>query len=91
METAVAKAWLGAAVLAIIVSAGGYVAWAKAVQLLEVSKAAISYYLVPPVAIFYTFILFGEEPLPLEYLGIVIVIVGVAVALSSRGRSEPVS
>lgn len=91
METAVAKAWLGAAALAIIVSAGGYVAWAKAVQLLEVSKAAISYYLVPPVAIFYTFILFGEEPLPLEYLGIVIVIVGVAVALSSRGRSEPVS
>jgi len=84
IQTATLQAWLGVVVLALIVSAGGYVAWAKAVQLLEVSKAAIVYYLVPPVAVFYTFILFGERPLPLEYLGIAIVISGVAVALTKE-------
>jgi drug/metabolite transporter (DMT)-like permease len=76
------KAWLGVLVLALVVSAGGYVAWARAVQLLEVSKAVIVYYLVPPVAVLYTFVLFGQRPLPLEYLGIVIVIFGVAVAIT---------
>jgi len=84
IQTATLQAWVGVVVLALIVSAGGYVAWAKAVQLLEVSKAAIVYYLVPPVAVFYTFILFGERPLPLEYLGIAIVISGVAVALTKE-------
>jgi drug/metabolite transporter (DMT)-like permease len=91
IQTATVPAWLGVIVLALIVSAGGYVAWARAVQLLEVSKAAIVYYLVPPVAVFYTFILFGERPLPLEYLGIAIVISGVAVALTkvkSAGASK---
>lgn len=84
MQTATQTAWLGALGLAVVVSAGGYVAWAKAVQLLEVSRATIVYYLVPPVAIFYTFVLFGQKPLALEYLGILIVIAGVAVALSGR-------
>ena len=82
IKSAQLAAWLGVMVLALVVSAGGYVAWARAVQLLEVSKAAIVYYLVPPVAVLYTFILFGQQPLPLEYLGIVIVIFGVAVAMS---------
>lgn len=76
------KAWVGVLVLALVVSAGGYVAWARAVELLEVSKAVIVYYLVPPVAVLYTFVLFGQRPLPLEYLGIVIVISGVAVAMT---------
>lgn len=84
MRTATLISWLGVLGLVAVVSAGGYVAWAKAVQLLEVSKATIVYYLVPPVAIIYTFIFFGEKPLPLEYLGIFVVIAGVAVALSGR-------
>lgn len=87
IKSAQLTAWLGVLVLALVVSAGGYVAWARAVQLLEVSKAAIVYYLVPPVAVLYTFILFGQRPLPLEYLGIVIVIFGVAVAMS-KGKSN---
>ena len=87
IKSAQLTAWLGVMVLALVVSAGGYVAWARAVQLLEVSKAAIVYYLVPPVAVLYTFILFGQQPLPLEYLGIVIVIFGVAVAMS-KGKSN---
>ncbi|MDA2975323.1 MAG: EamA family transporter [Actinomycetota bacterium] len=87
IKSAQLAAWLGVMVLALVVSAGGYVAWARAVQLLEVSKAAIVYYLVPPVAVLYTFILFGQQPLPLEYLGIVIVIFGVAVAMS-KGKSN---
>lgn len=81
IKSAQLAAWLGVMVLALVVSAGGYVAWARAVQLLEVSKAAIVYYLVPPVAVLYTYILFGQRPLPLEYLGIVIVIFGVAIAM----------
>lgn len=86
-QTASQSAWLGVLGLAVIVSAGGYVAWAKAVQLLEVSRATIVYYLVPPVAIVYTFILFGQKPLALEYVGILVVIAGVAVALSGRNAN----
>jgi drug/metabolite transporter (DMT)-like permease len=60
---------------------------ANAVKLLGVSKAAIAYYLVPPVAILYTFLIFGDVPLPLEYLGVAIVIFGVGVALSGQKES----
>jgi drug/metabolite transporter (DMT)-like permease len=84
---ATATAWLGVVGLVVVVSAGGYVSMANAVKLLGVSKAAIAYYLVPPVAILYTFLIFGDVPLPLEYLGVAIVIFGVGVALSGQKES----
>lgn len=72
--------WLGVLGLSIIVSGFGYTANSYAVNYLGVSKTVIVYYLVPPVAIIYTAILFQEYPLPLEYLGVLVVIFGVALA-----------
>lgn len=79
--------WLGVLALSIIVSGFGYTANSYAVNYLGVSKTVIVYYLVPPVAILYTAILFREFPLPLEYLGVAVVILGVALARSARPKS----
>lgn len=79
--------WLGVLALSIIVSGFGYTANSYAVNYLGVSKTVIVYYLVPPVAIFYTAVLFQEFPLTLEYLGVAVVILGVALARSARPKS----
>ena len=76
--------WLGVLGLSIIVSGFGYTANSYAVNYLGVSKTVIVYYLVPPVAIIYTAILFREFPLPLEYLGVAVVILGVVLARSAK-------
>lgn len=72
--------WLGVFGLSVIVSGFGYTANSYAVNYLGISKTVIVYYLVPPVAIVYTAILFKEYPLPLEYLGVAVVIFGVVLA-----------
>lgn len=77
--------WLGVVALSVIVSGFGYTANSYAVNYLGVSKTVIVYYLVPPVAIIYTAVLFREYPLPLEYLGVLVVILGVILA---RGATD---
>lgn len=79
--------WLGVIALSVIVSGFGYTANSYAVNYLGVSKTVIVYYLVPPVAIVYTAILFGEFPLPLEYLGVAVVILGVVLARSAKTKN----
>src|SRR6056297_2655018 len=78
-------AWLGVAVLVIVVTCGGYVLLARLLQLLPVSRVVLYYYLVPPVAIVYSMILFGDLPSAREVLGVIVVIAGVALAMSARG------
>lgn len=80
--------WLGVLGLSIIVSGFGYTANSYAVNYLGVSKTVIVYYLVPPVAIIYTAILFREFPLPLEYLGVAVVILGVVLARSAKTKES---
>ena len=80
--------WLGVLGLSIIVSGFGYTANSYAVNYLGVSKTVIVYYLVPPVAIIYTAILFREFPLPLEYLGVAVVILGVVLARSAKSKES---
>ena len=77
-------AWLGVAVLVVIVTCGGYVLLARLIQLLPVSRVVVYYYLVPPTAIVYSMILFRELPSVREAIGVAIVISGVALALSAR-------
>lgn len=77
--------WLGIIVLAVVVTCGGYVLLARLLQILPVSRVALYYYLVPPVAIGYSIVLFRELPTPRELVGVGIVIVGVALALSAKG------
>jgi len=81
---ATAAAWLGVAVLVIVVTCGGYVLLARLLQLLPVSRVVLYYYLVPPVAIFYSMVLFRELPSTREVLGVIVVIAGVALAISAR-------
>jgi drug/metabolite transporter (DMT)-like permease len=80
--------WLGVIALSIIVSGFGYTANSYAVNYLGVSKTVIVYYLVPPVAIVYTAILFREFPLTLEYLGVAVVILGVIIARSANSKTS---
>jgi drug/metabolite transporter (DMT)-like permease len=80
--------WLGVLALSIIVSGFGYTANSYAVNYLGVSRTVIVYYLVPLVAIIYTAVLFGEYPLTLEYVGVAVVIAGVAIAQSARSKNS---
>lgn len=79
-----ASSWVGIFVLAIVVTCGGYVLLARLLQLLPVSRVALYYYLVPPVAIAYSIVLFRELPTAQEVLGVAVVIAGVALALSAK-------
>lgn len=76
--------WLGIIVLAVVVTCGGYVLLARLLQILPVSRVALYYYLVPPVAIGYSMLLFRELPTVRELVGVAIVIAGVALALTAR-------
>jgi len=77
-------AWIGLAVLVVVVTCGGYVLLARLIQLLPVSRVVVYYYLVPPTAIVYSMVLFRELPSLREAVGVAIVIAGVALALSAR-------
>ena len=81
---ATTSAWLGVAALVIFVTCGGYVLLARLLQLLPVSRVVLYYYLVPPVAIVYSMILFRELPSAREVVGVIVVIAGVALAMSAR-------
>lgn len=76
-------AWLAIAVLVVFVTCGGYVLLAKLLQSLPISRVVLYYYLVPPTAIVYSMILFAEIPSGQEIAGMVVVIAGVAIALST--------
>lgn len=80
---ATTSAWVAIAVLVVVVTCGGYVLLAKLLQVLPISRVVLYYYLVPPVAIVYSMILFGEIPSGQEIAGVVVVIAGVAIALST--------
>lgn len=84
--TALPSAWLGLAVLVLAVTCGGYVLLARLLQVLPISRVVLSYYLVPPVAIGYGIVLFGEMPTARELLGVAVAIGGVVIALSAPAR-----
>jgi drug/metabolite transporter (DMT)-like permease len=69
------------------VTCGAYVLLARLLQLLPISRVVLYYYLVPPTAILYAIVLFGETPTAQELLGVAVAIAGVVIALSAPGRS----
>lgn len=83
--TASAGAWLGAIYLGILPSAVGFVLWGYAVARLPVVTSTSLLYLVPAVAVIISFVWLGEIPLPVELVGGLVVIVGVA-AISQGDR-----
>ena len=89
LPAAVAQApWpenLAVLVLGIFPSALAYLAWAYVLKHVEVSRASVAMYLVPPVAMAMAATLLGEHLAGQVMLGAVIVLASVA-AISLEGR-----
>jgi drug/metabolite transporter (DMT)-like permease len=82
------EALAATAFLGVGASAFGFFAWAYANARLEVSRAASSLYLVPPVAIFVAWLWLGEVPTLTTVIGGVVAISGVLLANNARRRSR---
>lgn len=72
-------------VLGIFPSALAYLAWAYVLKHVEVSRASVAMYLIPPVAMAMAAILLGEHVAGQVMLGAMIVLASVA-AISLEGR-----
>ena len=86
--TATVNAWVGLATLVLVVTCIGYVLLARLLQELPISRVVFYYYLVPPVAIVYAIVLFGEIPSAREIVGVAVVIGGVVIALSTPATTS---
>ncbi len=85
ISSASPAAWISAVYLGLLPSAVGFVLWGYAVARLPVITSTSLLYLVPASAVLISFIWLGELPLPVELIGGVVVIVGVA-AISQGDR-----
>ena len=70
-------------VLGVFPSALAYLAWAYVLNHMEVSRASMSLYLTPPMAIAIASVMLGELPSPMVIVGAVVVLVSV-LALNLR-------
>lgn len=84
LATASLGGWMAAIYLGLLPSALGFALWAYAVGRLPVATATSLLYLVPPIAVFISWVWLGEVPLPAELIGGGVVIAGVVVI--SQGR-----
>lgn len=82
VEGVLGMIWLGA-----IPTALGYTTWSYALARMPAGQLGVSTYIVPPVTIVLSLILFGEVPALLAIVGGVIALVGVA--LSRRRTPQP--
>lgn len=80
-------ATLAAVYLGVLPSAAGFVVWGHAVARLTVTAATAALYLVPVVALAVAGVWLGERPRPVELLGGLIGIAGVAL-VNRRPRPE---
>ena len=79
---------LAVLVLGIFPSALAYLAWGYVLKHVEVSRASVAMYLIPPVAMVMAATLLGEQVTLQVMLGAVIVLTSVAaISLEGRGRS----
>jgi drug/metabolite transporter (DMT)-like permease len=75
--------WLGA-----IPTALGYTTWSYALSRMPAGQLGVSTYVVPPVTIVLSLILFGEVPAVLAIVGGVIALVGVALSRRTTPTSD---
>lgn len=73
-----APAWVAAIYLGLMPSALGYVLWAYAVARMPMAVSTSLLYLVPLVAVLIAWVWLAELPIPAEFFGGAVVIVGVA-------------
>ncbi|GAA1976853.1 DMT family transporter [Microbacterium pumilum] len=79
LSSAGSGGWVAAIYLGLLPSALGFVLWAYAVARLPVAVSTSLLYLVPPIAVFISWVWLGEIPLPAELIGGLVVIAGVVV------------
>ena len=76
--------WLGA-----VPTALGYTTWSYALARMPAGQLGVSTYIVPPVTIVLSVILFGEVPAVLAIVGGVVALVGVALSRRRVPKPEP--
>jgi drug/metabolite transporter (DMT)-like permease len=84
-----AGALLAAVYLGALPSAAGFVVWGYAVARRTVTVATAALYLVPAVTLAVAFVWLGERPRPVELLGGLLTVAGVAMVSRSRGARTP--
>lgn len=75
--TASAKVHLAVVVLGVFPSALAYLAWAYVLTHLDVSRASVSLYLIPPTAMLMAFAMLGEQPSLMVVAGALVVLASV--------------
>jgi drug/metabolite transporter (DMT)-like permease len=83
IEGLLGMVWLGA-----IPTALGYTTWSYALSRMPAGQLGVSTYVVPPVTIVLSLILFGEVPAVLAIVGGVIALVGVALSRRTTPTSD---
>jgi drug/metabolite transporter (DMT)-like permease len=76
--------WLGA-----VPTALGYTTWSYALSRMPAGQLGVSTYIVPPVTIVLSLVLFGEVPAVLAIIGGVTALVGVALSRRTAPGSDP--
>ncbi len=80
--------WLGMAWLGAIPTALGYTTWTYALSRMPAGRLGVSTYIVPPVTIVLSLVLFGEVPPVLAVAGGVLALVGVALSRRPAARES---
>ena len=80
LQSAPIEGWLGMIWLGAVPTALGYTTWSYALARMPAGQFGVSTYIVPPVTIVLSLILFGEVPAVLAIVGGVIALVGVALS-----------
>ena len=70
----------------------GFVTWAFALSRTDAGRLAVTTYLVPPISVALGWLVLGETPVSLAYLGGALCLAGVSVSRrsSAAGRPAPV-
>jgi drug/metabolite transporter (DMT)-like permease len=81
------RTWLALAFSALPAAALAYVIWFKSIGEIGASKTVIYNNLIPPAAILIALTTLGETFTPLQALGAVVILIGVALTRFAQGRS----
>ncbi|WP_448002232.1 DMT family transporter [Agromyces bauzanensis] len=97
LQSAPVEGWLGAVWLGAVPTALGFTTWSYALSRMPAGQLGVSTYIVPPVTIVLSLVLFAEVPAVLAIVGGVVALVGVALsrrrgpAAASAEREVPVT
>ena len=91
LASAPVEGWLGMIWLGAIPTALGYTTWTYALSRMPAGQLGVSTYIVPPVTIVLSLVLFGEVPALLAIVGGVLALVGVALSRRKSGRESAIT